>query len=352
MSDYSTPRRMVKAWLQGELPSRVLLMPILFALGARMESLSLHDFQKNPTKVANALRQIRGVLKVDGITCYFDPLLEVEALGCRREWQEDGSCLVAVPAFSTVADLRQQLNSPDSLAHKGLIPVACEILRRTKTMLKDEPALMIRVTGPVSLARQLAASSPDLVGSNSSLPHDLVQFAAEVTAAVSRSFAEAGADVILLAEDLMSELAPDSSEWYPSLLAPVVNIVRFYEALPVLLGRISEEILASLNAKAPDCCLCPAFNVEQLARKQEYAGQELMACALASEAFCQDQQDFEYLLNSWTGLSFKLRLLTSMQDVKPTADIKNLAEGLKCIRDRFSGQPLSGRGLPHPAGSV
>ena len=60
-----TPRAIIKAWLQGEIPSRPLLMPILFSLGARLENLPLRDFQSNPTKIANALRQIRGVLKVD-----------------------------------------------------------------------------------------------------------------------------------------------------------------------------------------------------------------------------------------------------------------------------------------------
>ena len=87
MSVHATPRQTIKALLQGELPSCPFLMPIMFSIGARLANLPLRDFQSSPTKIANTLRQIRSVLKIDGLTCYFDPYLEVEALGCTRKWE-------------------------------------------------------------------------------------------------------------------------------------------------------------------------------------------------------------------------------------------------------------------------
>jgi len=188
---------MVKALLQGATPSRPLLVPVIFSLGARLQNLPLPHFLANPTKIVNALRQIHSVLKVDGLACYFDPFLEAVALGCKREWRADGTCTIAPPSCLSVDDLRERLKPADGLSGAGHIPVACEVLRRLKTMLEDEPALMVRASGPLSLAAML--SSDRIKGA--SPPRDLIEFAAEVIASVSKSFAEAGADIIFLAED-------------------------------------------------------------------------------------------------------------------------------------------------------
>ena len=84
------PRQAVKELLQGIAPSRPLLLPIVFSLGARIENLPLRDFLLNPTKISNALRQIRTHLRSDGVTCYFDPFLEAEALGGALVWDAEG----------------------------------------------------------------------------------------------------------------------------------------------------------------------------------------------------------------------------------------------------------------------
>src|SRR5882672_4161609 len=174
MPEQMTPRRAIKALLQGETPARPLLLPIIFSLGARLQNLPLRDFQSNPTKVVNALRQIHGVLRLDGVTCSFDPYLELEALGCAREWKADGSSVVTCPKFSDAADLRNKLKAPDTLPDQAPVHRACEVLRRLRALLTDEPALMVGVTGPLALAAQLSGSS-DV---------DLLDFAAEVTGSV------------------------------------------------------------------------------------------------------------------------------------------------------------------------
>src|ERR1700683_4523125 len=51
MGDASTPRQMVKALLQGATPSRPLLVPVIFSLGARLQNLPLPHFLANPTKI-------------------------------------------------------------------------------------------------------------------------------------------------------------------------------------------------------------------------------------------------------------------------------------------------------------
>src|SRR5271154_6975036 len=90
MKDFN-PRQAVRGLLQSIAPQRPLFLPIVFSLGARIENVSLRNFLTNPTKISNALRQIRTHLRSDGITCYFDPYLEAESLGGVLDWKSDAS---------------------------------------------------------------------------------------------------------------------------------------------------------------------------------------------------------------------------------------------------------------------
>src|SRR3974390_150284 len=104
MNEQTNPRQMIKALLRGELPPRPLLLPTIFSLGARLQNVPLREFQSNPTKITNALRQILGALKVDGLSCSSGPFLEAEALGCEREWHADGSSSLKCLPVSAVDD--------------------------------------------------------------------------------------------------------------------------------------------------------------------------------------------------------------------------------------------------------
>src|SRR5215831_8515381 len=102
MSGSSSSRQILKELLQGKAASRPLVVPIVFALGARVENLPLREFLTNPTKISNSLRQIRSRLKVDAVSCYFDPYLEVEALGgtLERPSEQGATTIVRWPVSS------------------------------------------------------------------------------------------------------------------------------------------------------------------------------------------------------------------------------------------------------------
>ncbi|MGH9497667.1 MAG: uroporphyrinogen decarboxylase family protein [Terriglobales bacterium] len=339
----STPRAIIKGLLRNEPPPRPLLMPIIFSLGARLENQQLRDFQSNPTKISNALRQIRSVLKVDGLACYFDPFLEAEALGSKREWLDDGSCRLLPPAFSSADDLRRQ-NSFDSFADKGRIPVARQVIQRLKVMLKDEPALISCVSGPFTFAAQLAGQDPV---ARPEPPQDLVEFAAEVGATVSKSFLEAGADVVFLRESWLPEFSPDTCRWYSSLLAPIANVIRFYEALPVLL--LGPEGLSDANRNLIagcdwDCVLCPFVSDPTASLDNWRQTRNLgVGCALPLHSFACNS------MNSWTlDNASQLRqclFLTSSDDLSATTEIPQLTARLDSIRQFLEAQhPLSRSG--------
>jgi hypothetical protein len=307
-------------------------MPIIFSLGARLENLSLRDFQSNPTKIANALRQIRSVLKVDGLTCYFDPLLEAEALGGKREWKPDGQSAVTIPVFSDVDDLRAKLTRPDSLADRGRIPIACEVLRRLKVILKDEPALMVGVSGPFTLAAQLGGTdSPCLP------PAALVEFAAEVTASVSKTLVEAGADVVLLVESALPEMSSAvAQKWWAGLLAPAINVIRFYEALPVVLlnPHIPQESLSAILAPDWECVLCPTVSPGDSGGMASEPGVIGTAAALHPGFYGVGPTagDDPLVKVREMFLGQRLMLLTSSADLSVATDLRLLAGVLNTLR--------------------
>src|SRR6202161_3810977 len=106
MTENSTPRQMLKGLLQGIPQARPLFLPIVFSLGAKVESLPLREFLGNATKISNSLKQIRSHLRSDGVACYFDPYLEVEALGATLQYvNEDEPRTMQWPHRAAIGEL-------------------------------------------------------------------------------------------------------------------------------------------------------------------------------------------------------------------------------------------------------
>jgi len=333
MSTSQTPRSIVKAMVRGEAPARPLLMPLMFALGARLENLSLRDFRLNPTRITNALKQMRGVLKLDGLTCYFDSLLEMKALGCNCVEDEQGARIErALPR--DVDALRERLQSPSFPTTSGPINVTCEVLRRLKWMLLDEPALMVVINGPLALAARLSEVETPTVAPASGI---LADFAAEVSWNISRVFAEAGADVVVIRERWPSMMSHDEVRRWIESVEPIANLLRFYEALPVLLLEgVSGESVALLANEFPDCILIPlASDVSGLLPS---LGRRLPGIALPESIFVADQSMPGGPAEASTSLTPEpaLAFVTSSQDVRSTADPKQVALVLQHIRSHLS----------------
>ena len=333
-----TPRQIIKVLLRGERPQRPLLLPIIFSLGAKLENLSLRDFQSNPTKIAKALMQIRNFLKVDGLACYFDPFLEAEALGCGLHWQAEGPPTLTSPPFSGVDELRRKLCAPGEISGRGRIPVAREVVKRLKLMLKDEPALAVGVSGPLALAAQLQGRE----AGTEDIPLDLVEFAADVTAAVAKTFVEEGADVIFLMEQFFLNISAAACESWAALLDPIVNVIRFYEALPVLRidGPLAPDSVAyEAVSRNGGCVLCPAPELAGFGGSEAWQleGSDL-GIAVPTRIFSPDQADREQAL-AWVGKFTKHKefvLLTTAEDISAETDMKQLSAILDALRSVLS----------------
>ena len=313
---------MLKGLLRGEAAPRPLLMPLTFSLGARLENQPLRSFQSNPTRIANAQRQIRATLKLDSVTCYCDPLLEVEALGCQIEWKSDGSAALTPPA--NVEVLLQTLDSPEAILARGRIPVAVDVLQRLKLMLTDDPVLLTTVSGPVSMAAQVCGPDPQLLAEN-------LEFFSGITASLARKFVESGADSVVVIENQLP-LSHETFQHWAALLEPIINAVRFYDAVPVLLlaqSHISIEQVSWILERVWDCALCPRVELAALASAEAWRA----VCAFVGTAL----EDVSISANNQTSALALLQalapsFLTTTHDLSPGADLKQLTTGLDQLR--------------------
>jgi Uroporphyrinogen decarboxylase (URO-D) len=236
MAENPTPRQMAKDLLQGIAPPRPLFLPIVFSLGARVENLPLRSFLANPTKITNAMRQLRGPLPADGITCYFDPYLEVEALGAALRWHSDDQPpTVCWPGTPRKGELPQGLRPTEVAVTSGRIPIATEVIRRLDALLRDDTLLVAGLSGPFTLAASLLQISEQEWVDNNDVSSSALDLAAAMLTQTASAIVEAGAHVILIHEDVLPPLSDERVDDWANRLSPVVNIIRFYGALPLLL---------------------------------------------------------------------------------------------------------------------
>jgi hypothetical protein len=320
---------MIRAMLQGDLLPRPLLLPIVFSLGARLENSSPRSFLANATRIASSQRQIRNVLGLDGVTCYFDPYLEAEAFGCELTWSADEMTRVLRPPEGHASTLRERLRAPGEIVGRGRIPVACDVLRRLKMMLPGEPALMAGVSGPNALADLLVECAQDVESSR----QEVVQFAWELTGAICTSFLESGATVIFIRED--GAAIQDYGRW-AELLTPIVNAIRFYEALPVLLldGPPPESAMAALEAGC-EGVICPRA-IDLASGRALPTATAFASAYLPETCWLPNQKENGALGTSLQVLArdANLCVLTSHRDAPRDVDVKWLASlfgGLRSV---------------------
>ena len=226
---------MMRSLLQGNPQTRPLIVPIVFSLGAKIENLPFRAYLDNPTKISNALRQIRTQLKTDGVSCYFDPLLEVEALGGTPQWDETNqNRIVRWTQPAQKGDLPAALRSSEEAASSHRVGAAVEVIRRLNSLLRDEPLLMAGVSGPYTLAAQLTQLDLGEMRQGQEPDESALEVAAAAITKIASAFVEAGANLIFIREEGLPPLSANACRNWESLLAPVFNIIRFYEAMPVL----------------------------------------------------------------------------------------------------------------------
>ncbi len=328
-----TPRQIAKALLNGELPSRPLFLPVVFSLGAKVENVPLAAFLNNPTKISNSLRQMRGPLRADGVACYFDPCLEVEALGASLErFSENQPPAVRWPQSAQEGKLSEGLRSPEEAAQSGRVPVAVEVIRRMNVLPNRDFLLIAGVTGPMTLAARITQLDREATLRTGDMPSDAQELAASVVTQIATAFLEAGADLLLIQEDILPIFSSEHCDAWANLLAPTINVARFYEALPVLQladARAVFEHWDTIFRQQWDCVV--GVPAEAIASRQQagHLSKEsaVLGISLPLEAFRSEdlpvQHNFQSLFSA-----LRPAIVTTAGDVPISTDMKRLIKVL------------------------
>ncbi len=311
MESATVPKHTIRRLLQGAPLDRPLLLPVVFAPGARTQRMSLANFLSNPTKIAAAARQIAAYLRLDAITCYADPFLEAEALGATLQWSSESDA--PRPARPT------NLRTAEAAANAGRIPIACEVIRRLAITSARDHLLMACLSGPCTVSGVLE--------------HESLEPAADLLTKISAKFAEAGANVVFIREKMLPLTNEQCDEW-AALLQPAINIIRFYEALPVLVLPAPSEPVFN---RRWDCVVCaPAQN------QAAYTSSPLSQLGVALESDLVDLQPegVEDLIHISRSRVEELHpvLITTTGDFPASADLTRISELLQRIRhigDRY-----------------
>ncbi len=314
------------------MPPRPLFLPTVFSLGAKVENVPLGAFLGNPTKICSALRQMRTHLRADGVACYFDPYLEVEALGATlRRISEDEPPTIHWPHRGLVGELPEGLLSPEDAAKSGRVPVAVEVIRRMNALPNRDFLLMAGVTGPLTLTARLTQLEHKESLRSEDFSDAAQELAASVVTQITSTFLEAGADLIMVQEDIVPALSAERCDAWANLLAPTINVVRFYEALPLLnLGcaHLSQEDWGLIDRQHWDCIQCAPAEVITARRWEGLPATEdtPVGIALPLEAFRPNGKCDKLPVDDIQTWISNLRpsIITTAGDVPVTTDMKHL----------------------------
>jgi hypothetical protein len=334
---------MIKGLLQGIAPHRPLFLPIVFSSGARVEHQPLPAFLMNPTKICNAQRQLRGPLRTDGFSCYFDPFLEVEALGATLQWgAADQLPAVRWAQGAEPGELPEDLRSPEEAVRAGRVPVALDVLRRLKSMLHDDSILMAGVSGPFTLAVRITQLEGGGAWRTQEIPESALELAASVVTRISGALVEAGASLIMIQEEVLPTLSQERCAAWASALEPAFNVIRFYEALPVLQLTDGDSFAANsavILQRRWECVLCPSLPgiLSPLADAVPEWSSATLGLALPLETFQLDDSGLQVFSDSLRGMVAVLRpaLLTTAGDVPAVTEMKRMSKVLEVVPRSF-----------------
>lgn len=210
-------------------------MPWVCVHAARLEQLPVSKMLNDPSLLARALENTQRLYGYDIVTNVFDPTLEAEACGCPVKWTSEKE-LPVLEDHQPIDNLSEK--DVFDIRNKGRLPVVLEATRRLKIVLGRTLAIAGVLTGPFTLASHLRGGNIVSALDNAPEPaKNMVELAAKVCLEVCKSYCELEVDMIVLAESVMPQLPARYLPLALSTLRPLVNVIRFYNSLPLLLAK-------------------------------------------------------------------------------------------------------------------
>jgi hypothetical protein len=248
------------------------------------------------------------------------------------EWESgDQQRGVRWPGSAINGEVPVGLRSPEDSAKSSSVITATEVIRRLKALMRDDSLLMACLRGPFTLGALLSNADVDGELHAEDVSNVAVAFSAAAIARIASVFAEAGANVIFIRENALPAPSTEVFSDWNSSLSSIVNIIRFYEALPILL--VTDPGAANANrsemfSQIRDCITCPANDGGQPARLSAGAEKENPArgVALALELFNSQEFPAEASDGALRCMisNGNPAVITTAGDVAATVDVKRL----------------------------
>lgn len=330
-----TPRKVFDDLVRGVPPDRPLFLPIVFSLGAKMENLPRQTYLANPTKIFNSARQVRSHLRSDGLICYFDTCLEAEALGGLLEWTENQPPALRWPDNSEIGQLPECIKTPEQAMQSGRVGVALEVIRRLKSVTRDGSLLTAGVTGLITVAARLVQLETADQLCFERLPDRALEIAASLMTQLSKAFVEAGADVVIIQEEILPSLTAENCDGWALLLGPAINIIRFYGGVPILnLARLPSGNTCDLILQQQWELVVSAPMDEQMVRSMTLSRSRAFGVALPAALLDPNRSSDEDLARHLDAISsLRPALVTTAEDLDWGADINRLKSVTDRLRD-------------------
>jgi hypothetical protein len=238
----------IRDLIKERLPSKPIFAPIIFTLSAKMENMPIRIFLSNPTKIVSAIRELQKFLRNDGVVAYFDTTLEAEACGCALDWEYMSPKVVShLPKDErSFAEISRK-----KILDKGRMPVAIEVVKRLRALIRGGEVIIGSITGPLTLPFKLWG---DVGGSD--LYSEMLEAAGSIVLQSTRAFCEAGVNILLIVEESMPELNYELfQDKLHGILSTLCNVAKYYEVLAALMirGPLNEEQLGYFLDLAPSC---------------------------------------------------------------------------------------------------
>jgi hypothetical protein len=187
---------------------------------------------------------------------------------------------------------------------------------------------MAGVSGPFSLAAKLLQLGEHEISSADDVPASSCELAASMLTHVASALVEAGAHAILIHEDVLPRLSHESADDWANWLSPVINIIRFYGALPLLLLTNPAGVFQNLELLANrdwEAVLCLALDASSPGGWPS-ADIATLGAALAPDCLPPDPALMKRIE------SLHPAVVTTGGDVPPSAHIKQLARMCEEVR--------------------
>jgi uroporphyrinogen-III decarboxylase len=218
------PKEILRSCFESGNILRPLVVPLIFSYAAKLQKADLKSFYTNPTILTNTLYNAWKFFQYDALVNYIDETLELEALCFNVQWQYEHYRVAGKPL--EIENLNWK-----GIKERGRIPIATEVIKRLKIMVKDECVIIGVLNGPFTVLKKINRGGKNV---------ELLQKIASAELEICQAYSEAGADLVLLFEEGLPTNEETLFEYVKALL-PIRNVANFFEARLILLPKDADS---------------------------------------------------------------------------------------------------------------